>query len=95
MWMNFSLFKQFPTDIGFCQVFVITSSAAIKNLFAYEYNFIFLQMYLWDRFIDIGLLAQRANTYAILQNIAKFFPISVMPFWNEHFRNTNNDHISP
>lgn len=56
----------------------MTNTAATKTL--YVYNLIFLLVYLWDRFINVGLLDQRINEYAILLNIAKIFSLVVMYF---------------
>lgn len=49
--------------------FFITNCSAINSLIAC--CFIILPVSLWGRFLEVGLLNQRTNTYLILLDIAK------------------------
>lgn len=44
------------------------------------HHFVYLPVYLWDRFLEIELLGQRVNVHEIIVEIAKFPSIEVVHF---------------
>lgn len=55
------------------QILNITDNAAMNNLVPMSYCI--YRMYLWDRFLEVGLLDQREHASAVLLEVAKFFSI--------------------
>lgn len=56
-------------DIGLFPVLVLV---VLQWIALYICLFVFLPAYLWNRFLEVGLLDQKVNTYIILLDIAKF-----------------------
>lgn len=40
-----------------------------------------MQLYLWDKFLEVKLLDQRVCTFVILSEIAKLFSIDFVPIY--------------
>ena len=78
---------QSPIDghLGHFHVFAIIINTEINNLgiivLSSFLSFCILPVYLWDVFLEVGLLSQSLNVHVILSNIAKFPSIKIVPFF--------------